>query len=232
MTGVCGRFVQVVDDGQVKAVLRAEWEEGGPLDARFNIAPTQKIWAVLEQTDRGRGMKAVGWGLVPSWSKDGRPAFNMINARSESVTTKPSYRAAASKRRCLVPASGYYEWMPVAGSRTKQPIYLHPASDELVAFAGLYEMWWPRDEPDAGPVWTATIITASAPDALGHIHDRTPVILPEEMWADWLSPTIIDKADVVGMLAAAPEPGLVPRTVGRAVGNVRNQGPSLIAEVA
>lgn len=227
---MCGRYVQVLDDGAVRTMLKADWEDGGPLGPRYNIAPNQRIWAVLERYDReGRGMMAVRWGLVPSWSRDEKTGAKMINARVETVTEKPSFRAAASKRRCLIPASGYYEWMTVAGG--KRPYYLHPEGDGLLAFAGLYEIWTPKTDPDADPLWTATIITTAAPDALGQIHDRTPVILPESMWADWLDPDTTDRADVESMLAAVPEPALVPRPVGKAVGNVRSQGPQLIEEV-
>lgn len=224
---MCGRYVQVLDDGRVRTILRADWEKGGPLGPRYNIAPTQKIWSVLERYDEpGRGMKAVRWGLVPSWAKDPSIGGKMINARSETVVEKPSFRAAASKRRCLIPASGYYEWMGAKGS--KQPIYLHPEDEGLLAFAGLYELWHGGADDE---LWTATIITTSAPDALGQIHDRTPVILPEDMWDDWLDPEVTEKADVQGMLASVPEPRLVPRRVGKAVGNVKSQGPGLIEAV-
>lgn len=227
---MCGRYVQVLDDGQVRTVLRAELVHGGPLGPRYNIAPTQAIWAVMERFDEpARSMRAVRWGLVPSWAKDPAVGGRMINARAETVTEKPSFRSAASKRRCLIPASGYYEWQKIGAA--KQATYLHPEDDSLLAFAGLYELWTSKDRPDAEPLWTATIITTAAPDALGHIHDRTPVILPEPMWDDWLSPAITERADVAGMLVAAPEPRLVPRPVGPAVGNVRNQGPQLIEAV-
>ncbi len=223
---MCGRFVLAVNDPNVlQQQFNLDSVEG--FSPRFNVAPTQN--APIITNEHPKELSFYRWGLVPSWAKDPSAGGRLINARSETVTEKPSFRNAASRRRCLVPASGYYEWMPVDGG--KQPYYLHPESDGLVAFAGLYEQWWPKDQPDADPLWTATIITTAAPDALGVIHDRTPVILPASMWSDWLSPAITERADVAGMLAAVPEPRLVPRPVGRAVGNVRNQGPGLIEPV-
>lgn len=222
-----------MEDGRVVHRLRAEVFPEPGLGARYNIAPTQPIAIARERYDDGvRELCHARWGLVPSWAKDPSIGGRMINARSETVVEKPAFRSAASKRRCLIPASGYYEWMPVTGSKTKQPIYLHADHDDLLAFAGLYEQWWPKARPDAEPLWTATIITTAAPDALGQIHDRTPVILPENLWDDWLSPRITEKVDIAGILAAVPEPRLVPRLVGPAVGNVRSQGPSLIESVS
>ena len=228
---MCGRFTLVTTPKGIAAELRAKIDaDADSWLPTYNVAPNQQIWSVLAPPEaHERVLRQVRWGLVPSWSKEPKSAFSMINARAETVTEKPSFRTAASKRRCIIPASGYYEWMPVAGG--KQPYYLHPQDDEVLAFAGLYEQWWPKNEPDAEPLWTGTIITTTAPDALGQIHDRTPLILPKSMWEDWLSPDITDRADVQGMIAAVPEPRLIPRLVGKAVGNVRSQGPQLIEAV-
>jgi putative SOS response-associated peptidase YedK len=168
---------------------------------------------------------------VPSWSKDPGSGARLINARSESVTEKPSFRRAASLRRCILAADGYYEWqkMPDGG---KQPYFLH--ADGPLAFAGLYEFWkdprLPEDHPDKW-LWTATIMTTRAADSLGHIHDRTPVVLPPDMVDDWLNPRTTELKDVRAMIDAIPEPVLEPRPVGKAVGNVTNDGPELIEPV-
>jgi putative SOS response-associated peptidase YedK len=133
------------------------------------------------------------------------------------------------RRRCLVPANGYYEW---AGSgRAKTPFYLHDADDAVLAMAGLFEIWrdpaLPDDHPDS-LLRTVAVITRAAPDSLGHIHDRSPVVVPRDLRADWLDCTQADGPGVTELLAVIPPPSLVPREVGSAVGNVRNNGPSLI----
>lgn len=226
---MCGRFVVEWHDDWVdrlKVAVQLEPDRS----RRYNVAPTQPINLVRDRFDDGqRELRMARWGLVPSWAKDPSIGGRMINARSETVVEKPSFRAAAARRRCIIPASGYYEWQKT-GSR-KQPYYLSNPDDDLLAFAGLYEQWRPQNEPDTEPLWTATIITRAASDVLGAIHDRTPVILTPDLWDDWLAPNIIEKADVTAMLAAAREPHLTPRPVDTAVGNVRSQGPSLIEPI-
>jgi putative SOS response-associated peptidase YedK len=178
-----------------------------------------------------RQLRTVRWGLVPSWAKDASIGSRLINARSESVTEKPAFKAAAARRRCLVPADGYYEWekLPSGG---KQPYFLH--GDGVLGFAGLYELW-PDPSKDADDParwwWTFTILTTRAGDALGHIHDRTPVVVPPAMAGDWLDPRLTKVSEVRAMIEAMPEPVLEPRPVGRAVGNVANNGPQLVERV-
>jgi putative SOS response-associated peptidase YedK len=158
----------------------------------------------------------------------------MINARSETVTEKPSFRTAATKRRALIPANGYYEWQKNEDG-TKTPHYLHGEDeDQLLGFAGLYEFWAdPTKAEDAEDKWlvTATILTRAAHDALGHIHDRTPVIIPKDLQDQWLDPTMTERGQVQHFLDTIPEPNLIPRIVGKDVGSVRNNGPELIAPV-
>lgn len=166
---------------------------------------------------------------MPSWSKTRKPRASMINARSETLVTKPAFRAAAGRRRALVPALGYYEWQQTAGG--KVPHFLHGASNELLAFAGLYEIWRDPDLPDDHPdawLWTTTIITRPATDALGHIHDRCPVIVQPDLYADWLDCSTGDPAAARELVDEIPEPRLESRIVSRAVGAVRNNGPELI----
>lgn len=135
----------------------------------------------------------------------------------------------------MLPADGYYEWQKLdEAGKKKQPYYLHAEDEAPLAFAGLYE-WWkdpelPEDHPDRWR-WTCTVLTTTASDALGHVHDRSPVIVPADMLADWLNPNITEAKDVREMVAAMPEPHLVPRPVGKAVGNVRNNSPALIEPI-
>lgn len=178
-----------------------------------------------------RQLRLLKWGLVPSWART--PERPIINARAETLTTKPSFRAAAARRRCLVPANGYFEWQaPPTGRGPKQPWFLSAGEgDPVIALAGISEVWRvPGTPADEGDAWllTCAIVTRSAPDALGEIHDRTPVVVPPEMWDAWLDPRTTDPGSVEGLLRAVPDPALVPREVSRAVGNVRNDSPELI----
>jgi putative SOS response-associated peptidase YedK len=235
---MCGRYVMSKATGDLVSAFNADEAAGTDLRPSWNVAPTQKVRLVLERLDPETGeltriLETVRWGLVPSWSKDPKVGSRMINARSETVLEKPSFRSAAVRRRALVPAEGYYEWMKTADG--KVPTYLRPAEEGAVlAFAGLYEFWpdpaLPEDHPDK---WlaTCTILTRPATDALGHIHDRTPVIVPEDLQADWLDPKTTAKTDVAGLLDAIPNPELVPVTVSDRVNSVRNNGPELIEPV-
>src|SRR5690625_5060974 len=202
----------------------------------------QDVRIVVEQLKKddtgesaGRQLRTARWGLVPSWAKDPTIGSRLINARSETITEKPSFKAAAGKRRCIVPADGYYEWQKLdEAGKKKQPYYLHAQDEAPLAFAGLYA-WWPDPElPDDHPDkwrWTSTILTTTASDALGHVHDRSPVIVPPDLIGDWLNPAVNDKDDVKELVRSRPEPHMVPRPVGKAVGSVRNNGPQLIEPV-
>ncbi len=204
----------------------------------YNVAPTDEVPIVVERQSRNgaehsRQLAGARWGLVPSWSKDRKAAARLINARAETVTQKPSFRKAAAKRRALVAADGYFEWQKT--DTGKIPMYLHGPDEQILAFAGLYEYWpdpaLPEDHPEK---WlrTCTVITTAATDSLGHIHDRTPLIVPPDFYDDWLDPDTTSTADVAQLLDAMPEPRLVPRTVSNQVNSVRNNGPELIEPVS
>lgn len=182
-----------------------------------------------------RELRVVRWGLVPSWAKDTSIGSRMINARAETVSEKPAFRSAFSRRRCLLPADGYYEWQaPPAGSRgPKQPYFICRPDHGPLALAGLYELWRDRSVPKDDPaawLWTATIITTTAPDELGEIHDRMPMVIDPSRWADWLDPGNADAADLRALLTPAQASGLISYPVSLAVNSVRNNGPELIAE--
>jgi putative SOS response-associated peptidase YedK len=181
-----------------------------------------------------RELRVVRWGLVPFWAKDVKIGSRMINARAETVAEKPAFRRAFAKRRCLLPADGYYEWQSMPGA-AKQPMYISRADGRSLAFAGLYELWRDpavgRDDEDAW-LWTATVITTSAPDELGMIHDRMPMIIDRAGWADWLDPANTDIADVRALLSPAAVSGLITYPVTTEVNSVRNNGPRLIEPVS
>lgn len=237
---MCGRYANSRDDKAIADAFTAVDIVGEPPGPSWNIAPTQHARVVLERVPRDdpdagpvRAVRTVKWGLVPSWAKDVKIGSRMINARSETVTEKPSFKAAAGRRRCLVPADGYFEWEKNPDVKGKIPHYLHRGG-ELLAFAGLYELRpdpeLPEDHPDRW-LWTFTILTTTAPDALGHIHDRSPVLIPPDLRGDWLDPEMTDLGGVRALLASAPDPGLDPYEVSTAVNSVNNDGPQLIVVV-
>jgi putative SOS response-associated peptidase YedK len=183
-----------------------------------------------------RELRVVRWGLVPSWAKDRSIGGRLINARAETIDSKPSFRKAFARRRCLLPADGYYEWQPIQvdGRSAKQPYFITRRDGGPLAMAGIYELWRDRELPDDHErawLWTAAIITTSAPDELGRIHDRMPMIIDENSWTDWLDPASDDPADLRALLAPAAARGLDWHPVSTAVNSVRHNGAELIEPI-
>jgi len=217
-----------------------------PLAPDYNVAPTKEVYAVMERPpskEAGaagepaqRQLRVLTWGLVPSWAKDAAIGGRMINARMETLAEKPAFRRAFASRRCLLPADGYYEWYPTSqlgksGKPLKQPFYVHPRDDGVLAMAGLYEIWRDPEKAEDAPDrfrWTCTVITTDAEDDLGRLHDRMPLLVERESWAAWLDPSLSAKDDLLPLLVPAA-PGLLEAyPVSKAVSNVRNNGPELI----
>lgn len=219
---MCGRYASARSAEDLASWFQADQPEPA-LPPRWNVAPTDPVYAVVER-DAARRLQVLRWGLVPSWSTHARAAARLINARVETVGTKPAFRAAYQRRRCLLPADGYYEWQVDGTGR--QPFFLSARDGSPLAMAGLYEIWSP---PAGDRLWTCTVITTSAADEHGDIHDRTPLLVARRDWARWLDPAVADPgADLLtpglnGVLDAWP--------VSPAVGNVRNDGPELIEPV-
>jgi putative SOS response-associated peptidase YedK len=211
-----------------------------PLEADYNVAPTKEVYAVLERppsdTSRPeRQLRVLTWGLVPSWAKDPSIGNRMINARMETVAEKPAYKRAFAKRRCLLPADGYYEWYATqertkAGKPRKQPFFIRPQDHGVLAMAGLYEIWCdPTKADDAADRfrWTCTVITTDAEDELGHIHDRMPLMVERDRWAGWLDPTA-PQDHLLDLLVPAAPGRLEAYPVSTLVSNVKNNGPELL----
>lgn len=227
---MCGRYATfgpVSVSRDAKAVLN-ELEldlvsEINQREDQFNIAPTQKA-LVIALGEHGYEAKAIRWGLVPAWAKDEKIGAKMINARAETVASKPAFRGAFKKRRCLVPASGYFEWKGEAGA--KQPYFIHDPAGHLLMFAGLWDVWRPSAEAE----WlrTFTIVTGEPGKVSGDIHDRQPVILPPDLWEVWASGSPDEAA---ATLAAVPEADLAYHPVPKAVGSPRNKGPELVEPI-
>jgi putative SOS response-associated peptidase YedK len=231
---MCGRFVSARKRLELLEEFAVTRDAvSADRDPDYNVAPTKRIVVVLSHKDKEeRELRLVRWGLVPSWAKDTSGGARLINARSETVAVKPSFRAAFAKRRCLIPADGYYEW--ITEDKAKKPFYIYRTDGGILAFAGIYELWRnslvPEDHEDAW-YWSGSIITTQATDDIGRIHDRTPMVIAPESWADWLDPANNER----GPLLAAMQPatssgagGLASYPVSTAVNSVRNNGPSLI----
>jgi len=218
---MCGRFALHADS----ATLAAEFGVIVPAAyaPRYNIAPSQAVLA-LREADGHRAATLLQWGLVPGWTKDPRSGPRPINARAETVAAKPSFRAAFRHRRCVVPASGYYEWR--AGAGGKQPYYIHPAHDACFAFAALWEHW----ERDGSVLETCALLTCAANRALARVHDRMPVVLDRAGCAAWLAPTT-PSTDLAPLLLPAPDDATVFHAVSRRVNSPRHDDPACLEAV-
>jgi putative SOS response-associated peptidase YedK len=218
---VCGRY-SASRPPDLTAETYAATVVDDPPPPSWNVAPTDSI-SVVVLRETGRELRTLRWGLVPSWSKDKKGAARMINARAETVATKPAFRNALGRRRCLVPADGWYEWMTGADGR-KQPFFITRSSGGPVAFAGLYEVW--RDPATEELLRTCAVVTTAAAPSLAYLHERMPVVLPPEAWAEWLDPALDDP---LGLLE--PHEGFDAYPVSPAVNSVRNNDPSLVEPV-
>ena len=216
---MCGRFFINTPVEALEAHFDAVAATG--IVPRYNLAPTTPV-PVVKETEGGRGILLHHWGLIPSWAKDPAMGARLINARGETVADKPSFRASFRRRRCLVPASGFYEWQARPGH--KQPWAIQAVSGEPLAFAGLWDLW---EGPD-GCLQSCTIITTAANAFMAPIHDRMPVILAPRDWERWLAAQARDLEGLKALLRPCPEDLLRRYEVGPRVGNVKNDGPELL----
>lgn len=200
----------------------------------YNVAPTSDVYGVIvgapdTETSGKRLVAPFHWGLIPSWAKEAKVGSRMINARSETVDTKASFRAAMKRRRCLIPADGFYEWKPSESDpKRKQPFFIHSANGEMLAFAGLWERWWGADKEFEQPLHSCTVLTTSANEFMSQIHNRMPVLIPESLWSEWLDPENSDVERLKCLMVPAAEGLLVAHPVDPKVGNVRNKGADLL----
>ena len=231
---MCGRFVVaspplLLAEHFAVDEVRLDVDADPAASANYNVAPTDRVPAVACDRDGRRLLGAFQWGLVPSWSADPSGGARMINARAETLAEKPAFREAFARRRCLIPADGFYEWRLTTGG-LKQPVFISPSSvspQPVFAFAGLWEVW--RPAADAPPLRTCTIVTTSANARLSSLHDRVPVVLPPSAWSTWLDPTVDDgHGELSALLVAAPDDAVELRDVSRADNDVRNNWPELL----
>jgi putative SOS response-associated peptidase YedK len=220
---VCGRFGLFVTPEVLEEYFGLAEPAGLGLPARYNITPGRAVAAIREHDGRRR-LDALTWGLVPFWAKDVGVGRRLINARLEGISEKPAFREAWSRRRCLIPASGFYEWgLPKRGR--KRPYFIAPAHEPLLALAGLWERW---RTPAGDRLETCVIVTIDASPELAAIHDRMPLLVPRGAHATWLD-TRTNLTDVAEL--ARELPALEIRRVGLAVNDPRNDDETLIAPV-
>jgi putative SOS response-associated peptidase YedK len=223
---MCGRYVASTPPDQLADLFGVTDVRTEDLGARWNVAPTLDVYSIATGSDGERRLGSFRWGLVPWFSKDGSGGAKMINARAETVAEKPAFRRSLERRRCIIPADGFYEWLRIGKERL--PHLFTAADGSVLAFAGLWEVWRPKDDPDAEPLRTCAIVTTSANATMRPIHDRMPVLLPPEAWDRWLDPTPKRPGDVADLLVPPPDDLLVSRAVSKLVNNVKNEGAELL----
>jgi putative SOS response-associated peptidase YedK len=246
---MCGRYASTRNPATLAVEFDAVDEtDGAAPGAAYNVAPTTSVLSVVTRHPRDpqgvrdqdrmvRSIRVMRWGLVPHWAKDPSIGSRLINARAESAASKPAFRTAVAKRRCLLPADGWYEWQRPAGragnagrGTHKQPFFITPADGSGLAMAGLWSTWRPPDAT-ASPLMTCAVLTTDAVGPLAEIHDRMPLILPAPMRQTWLDPDWDDPRELLAPPSAQLVHALELRPVSTAVNNVRRDGPELIKRV-
>jgi putative SOS response-associated peptidase YedK len=220
---MCGRFTLTAPAETLARQFQAA-EPSFDFEPRYNIAPTQEVPLVRQETNGpGREILLARWGLIPSWSKDGK---GFINARADTVADKPVFRSAFRKRRCLVPANGYYEWQKVG--KAKQPYYIYLRDGQPFGFAGLWETW---HAPDGEVIESCSILTTDANELMRPIHDRMPVIVQPAHYDRWLDPVNQEVDALRSLMQPYPASAMAAHAVSTWVNNPRHEGPACIATV-
>ncbi len=223
---MCGRFTQQRPASELAEIFAAEplADELGP---RFNVAPTDDAFVVVQREER-RAITAYRWGLVPHWAADLKAGSRMFNARAETLSTSPAFRAAFKRRRCLVPVDSFYEWKREGAVR--QPYRIVREDGRPLALAGLWAGW---HDPETDVVRrTFTIVTTTPNDAITELHDRMPVLISDDAWGRWLDPSPADPGELRAMLQPTDDIALRIYPVERLVNDVRRDGPELIEPLA
>lgn len=223
---MCGRFTLTSELSDVIKAFNVSDSEYEDYKPRYNIAPSQTI-AVVNGNDGHRKLEGYRWGLVPFWAKDIKIGYKMINARAETLQSKPAFRHLLTRNRIIIVSDGFFEWRR-EGKNKKQPFRFQLKSKEVYGFAGLYDEW---QSPDGELLRSCTIITTKPNDLVAKVHDRMPVILDHKGVDVWLDPTVEDKDQLQELLKTYPEESMISYPVSTAVGNVKNTGSDLIEEV-
>jgi putative SOS response-associated peptidase YedK len=230
---MCGRYALNASQDELMDAFEISTGYAGPiLPADWNITPTRDIYIVRDNREGQRELSTVSWGLIAPWSENSTDALRSqsqaINARTETVHEKPTFRSAFTSRRCLIPASGYYEWATEMGPYSpKQPFFIH--GDGLIAFAGIWDRW---RSPDGSYRESAAIITRPAVEFLATVHHRMPTFLPKDRWEAWLDPSLNQVDEIRALMnLAEPARGLQAYPVSSRVNSTANNGSQLIAPI-
>jgi putative SOS response-associated peptidase YedK len=228
---MCGRYV--IAFGPETLVHGFSATRVVPFPQRWNVAPQSQVPVILETREGERVAELMRWGLVPHWAKDESIGHKLNNARAEGMAEKPSFRQAVRRRRCIVPASGFYEWQAAAHGGAKQPWYISPKDEPCFAFAGLFEAWRPAGSTDDNAwVLTCCIVTTAANALMAPIHDRMPVIVAREHWGTWLNRNLQDAAALTPVMQGLPLDAMQSWPVARTVNRSSAEGAGLIEAVA
>jgi putative SOS response-associated peptidase YedK len=221
---MCGRYTLTASAQIIAEFFKLS--EVPDIKPRYNVAPTQSIATVTVDSEKmQRQLQFMRWGLIPSWAKDMKIGSKMINARSETVAEKPAFRSAIKHRRCLIVADGFYEWLPQG--KHKQPYYFQMAQGAPFAFAGLWENW---ESPEAEKIVSCSIITTAANETVQPVHDRMPVILPEEAWEEWLDPAVSTQ-QVLPLLKPYSSAAMTANAVSAIVNSPSKDSPECIQAI-
>lgn len=240
---MCGRYSSSANIARLSEEFEVDDVVDGLPGPDYNVAPTVAVPAVFERRDRASGdvrrrLAPLVWGLVPSWAKDASGGARLINARRETVAEKPAFRRAFRARRCVLPADGFYEWYGPSGEVAdrpgkvrKQPFFIHRADSGLLLMAGVYEIWRdPNKDRDDDSAWlrTCSVITTQATDAVGHIHDRMPMVISRDALDAWLDPELDDPEEALRLLSVTDADALEAYAVSTRVNHVANNDASLL----
>jgi putative SOS response-associated peptidase YedK len=224
---MCGRYLSLSDPEQLAERFAVDDVRTESLGERYNVAPSLDVYAVIERDGRRR-LGTLRWGFVPHWVRQLKGARQPINARVETVATSKMFGDAFQRRRCLLPADGFYEWQDRGEGRAKQPYLLADPAGEPLAFAGIWSVWRDPETEEADPLFSAAIVTTEARGEMEELHHRMPVVLPEPLWADWLTAGADEAPHLLEAVAALGPPKLTATPISDRVNNVRNDGPELL----
>jgi putative SOS response-associated peptidase YedK len=250
---MCGRYVSVSSPSLLAAHFGVEEVRTDDVEANYNVAPRAEV-PIVAVSREVRVLDRVRWGLVPFWAKDVSIGDKLINARAETVAEKPAYRRAFERKRCIIPADGFYEWRAVEGNKRKQPYFIRRTDGEPLAFAGLWDAWYDPAVEEAASERSGTppaeggsrvsgsdpkrrlrscaIVTTVANDELTPLHHRMPVVLPKDRWGEWLDPEQHDVTRLQRLCVPLPDGELRFHPVSTLVNKADNNGPELLDEVA
>ena len=231
---MCGRFTSITPPEVLAEIFDADTDVSGDVfHPNYNVAPTTRILAIANDSSNQRRLGRFSWGLVPSWAKDASGAARLINARSETVFEKPSFRPLIPGRRCLIAMDGFFEWRtvysePRPAKATKEPVYVTRTDGRPIAVAGLWSTW---NGPDDKVLRTCSIVTTEANATMSPIHDRMPVIVEADDWSDWLDRSVSDRARLTEIMMPADESVLRVIDVSTRVNSIRNNDFELIEAI-